>query len=494
MDRRWLGWLCAGAVVAGCGGQIDNTASTDSELGGGSRLVLLVSRDDTGTLGTLADGKAAQVLRGDPTQHPFFQSLGTNGRACISCHVPSAGWTISPEAVQLRFTNPLDPHSRACLLDPTRCPAEHDPAKFGLDPLFRTVDGSNSPKADVSTTYARLDAYSMLLTKAVIRVGIGIPDGAEFSLAAVDDPYGYASAKELSLFRRPLPATNLATAVDDTATLSSVMWDGRETLAGHTIFDDLADQANSATLGHAQAKMPLDDATRGKIVDFETHLHTAQMFDEEAGDLGSRGAHGGPFALAQQIFYAGINDVLAGDPKTHKPFDKDAMTLYDAWAGQHDDDKAAVARGQKLFDEKPIAIKGVGGLNDALGQPVIPGFCTTCHDSPNYGHHSLPLPINIGTADGARRTPDLPLYTLKNNATGETVQTTDPGRALISGKWKDIGKFKGPILRGLAGRAPYFHNGAAASLRDVVEFYDGRFGIGFTEEEKEDLVAFLRTL
>jgi cytochrome c peroxidase len=74
------------------------------------------------------------------------------------------------------------------------------------------------------------------------------------------------------------------------------------------------------------------------------------------------------------------------------------------------------------------------------------------------------------------------------------VQTTDPGRALITGKWKDISRFKGPTLRGLASRAPYFHNGSADSLERVVNFYDTRFGIGFTPAEKRDLVAFLQTL
>ena len=71
---------------------------------------------------------------------------------------------------------------------------------------------------------------------------------------------------------------------------------------------------------------------------------------------------------------------------------------------------------------------------------------------------------------------------------------TDPGRAMISGKCKDIGRFKGPILRGLASRAPYFHNGTAATLMDVLNFYDQRFGIGFTEQQKTDLVNFLNTL
>ena len=57
-----------------------------------------------------------------------------------------------------------------------------------------------------------------------------------------------------------------------------------------------------------------------------------------------------------------------------------------------------------------------------------------------------------------------------------------------------MARFKGPILRGLAARPPYFHNGSAASLADVVDFYDGRFAIGFTSQEKSDLGAFLRSL
>jgi cytochrome c peroxidase len=88
----------------------------------------------------------------------------------------------------------------------------------------------------------------------------------------------------------------------------------------------------------------------------------------------------------------------------------------------------------------------------------------------------------------------MPLYTLQRTSTGETIQTTDPGRALITGKWKDIGRFKGPVLRALSGRAPYFHNGSAADLAAVVSFYDARFAIGLSAQEKSDLVAFLQTL
>jgi cytochrome c peroxidase len=154
-----------------------------------------------------------------------------------------------------------------------------------------------------------------------------------------------------------------------------------------------------------------------------------------------------------------------------------------------------VLRGQSLFNGKSIRITGVKGLNDDLSVPVLQGTCTTCHDTPNAGNHSIPAPLDIGLTDASRRTPDLPLYTLRHkDSPFETIQTTDPGRALITGKWRDIGRFKGPILRAVATRAPYFHNGSAKDLAAAVDFYDQRFTIGLTDDEKSDLVAFLRTL
>jgi len=65
---------------------------------------------------------------------------------------------------------------------------------------------------------------------------------------------------------------------------------------------------------------------------------------------------------------------------------------------------------------------------------------------------------------------------------------------MITGKWADIAKFKGPILRALAARAPYFHNGAAATLDEAVDFYNDRFHLDLTPREHADLVAFLRSL
>jgi len=78
--------------------------------------------------------------------------------------------------------------------------------------------------------------------------------------------------------------------------------------------------------------------------------------------------------------------------------------------------------------------------------------------------------------------------------TGQTLRTTDPGWGLVTGRCMDVGKFKVPTLRGLAGRPPYFHNGLAATLEDVVGSYERRFAIGLSPAETHDLVAFLRAL
>lgn len=505
MDRRVTPARTAAAVAfaacialaAGCA--VDDESYGESEQAVNYRLNALEFPNPRGTSRTFTDNPKVSLKRNAILSQPFFQAFGTNGRVCGHCHMPGEGWSITPALVQRRFTHPIDLSDPDCLLDSRTCAAELDPESYGLDPIFRTVDGSNSPLADVSTAAAREAAYSMLLSKAVIRVGIGIPPDADFELAAVDDPYGFASAAELSLFRRPLPATNLRLPPVDgelgVPILTAVMWDGRVARAGHDIIGDLLDQANGATMGHAQATAGLTEAQRDAILEFETGLHTAQSSDSDAGNLRALGGHGGPdWLAANQDFYLGINDVVAGDYQTGAPFDPHVFTIYDAWAGSPNASRAQIARGQELFNSKPIAISGVKGLNDVLGIEVIPGTCTTCHDAPNYGHHSVKLPINIGTADAALRTPDLPLYTLRNKTTGETIDTTDPGRALVTGRWRDIGKFKGPILRGLAARPPYFHNGMAANVAEVIEFYDTRFAIGFTPAERADLAAFLLAL
>ncbi|HEY3851681.1 MAG TPA: hypothetical protein VGL87_11950, partial [Steroidobacteraceae bacterium] len=178
-----------------------------------------------------------------------------------------------------------------------------------------------------------------------------------------------------------------------------------------------------------------------------------------------------------------------------------------------------IAAGEALFDSAPLQISNVRGLNDnaALGGPsTFTGTCTTCHDAPNVADHSFPLPLDIGTGHSTLPSvepdaniaaglaelsmPDLPVYLIGgcpnpfNPGEPESFYTTDPGKALVSGLCSDFNRGKGPILRGLAARAPYFHNGAAANLDELVNFYNLRFQMNLTEEQKEDLVAFLNSL
>ena len=130
--------------------------------------------------------------------NPFFQDLGTNGRRCVTCHLPDQGWSIAAEKVQALFT-----------------------VTQGLDPIFRPNDGSNcNHDIDTTTIRGRANAYSLLRNRGLIRVGIDVPADAEFEVTAVQNPYGCNEMTTLSMYRRPLPATNLRA-------LSAVMWDGR---------------------------------------------------------------------------------------------------------------------------------------------------------------------------------------------------------------------------------------------------------------------------
>jgi cytochrome c peroxidase len=456
-----------------------------SRVNGQSLPNLFPFPNDAGILATYNAGGGPIDLAG-----PFFQSLGTNGRSCGSCHRPAQGWSISPPELKTRFE-----------------------LTQGRDPIFRRNDGSNcNHDIDTSTVQGRRKAYSLLTERGLIRIAIAPPAGAEFEVAGVRNPYGCNETQSLSMYRRPLPSTNLRF-------LSTLMWDGREsstqtgtqritysTNPGDLLFD-LAHQSLDATTGHAEGSRPLTPQQQQAIVNFEMALFTAQVYDYQAGLL-SAGAAGGPAAIAIQTapaFFIGINDPLGENPRG-VAFTPVIFNLFDAWLKQksggddyNDDRNSArmrILRGQKLFNSKPIQIVGVGGLNDDLNVAVIPGTCGTCHDSPNIGNHSVSAPLNIGVGDvdSPLDVSYLPVITLQNRVTHEIKRTTDPGRALITGLWRDIGRLKGPILRGLPSRAPYFHNGSAASLNEVIEFYEKRFHIGFTPQEKRDLIAFLNTL
>ena len=152
--------------------------------------------------------------------------------------------------------------------------------------------------------------------------------------------------------------------------------------------------------------------------------------------------------------------------------------LFDAWIGSSDPRRAQIARGQELFN------------NPNPGGPR----CNACHNTANNGTNFNDLLFDVRVASAEARTPDLPLYTIRNRATGEERQLTDTGRGNVTGLWIDLGRFKTPTLRALAARAPYFHNGIAATLEDVVRHYERHLGFVFSDQERADLVAFLKAL
>ena len=270
-----------------------------------------ISTDPSGALQTInANGRTN-------TNGAFFQSLGTNGRSCSTCHVADQAMSMSPPQIQERFAQ-------------TR----------GRDPLFAAFDGANCPNGNTS----QAAAHSLLLSHGLIRIPLAVPANAQFTVTVVHDPYGCALVTDpatrvltLSTYRRPLPTTNLGF-------LSTIMFDGRESPAGATtalgtvstfkanLNNDLTQQAIHATLIHAQAAVAPTAQQLADILSFELGLTTAQVFDREAGYLHAGGALGGALNLLEEKpdYYPGINDVLGADP-FGIPFDSSSMTLYAAW-------------------------------------------------------------------------------------------------------------------------------------------------------------------
>ncbi|MEO6338816.1 MAG: hypothetical protein ABIO39_02155, partial [Caulobacteraceae bacterium] len=165
--------------------------------------------------------------------------------------------------------------------------------------------------------------------------------------------------------------------------------------------------------------------------------------------------------------------------------------------------KASVARGSDIFFSRPFWISGAMHINTVgLGSPAK-RTCATCHNMHMTGMDLSAGWMDLGTTNApwASESPELPLFKVTCNKEvaphpflGRVIYTQDPGRALISGKCNDVGTIVMQQFRGLSARAPYFSNGSAKSLRGVVDFYDRRFNIRYTEQERDDLVNFLSVL
>jgi hypothetical protein len=444
----------------------------------------------------------------------FFQSLGENGRSCVTCHNPPSGMGLSLKNIKARFRSNLN------------------------DPLFAPVDGANCPdQVPAALTSGALvggrkgqskralrEAYSALLTKGLIRIPIAVPIGAEFTVSIVSDRPGCNTSPNtvfnrtsdgrpiLSMYRRPIFSASLRFKVPNdnaNAAPTNVMWDGRE--------PNLFSQAISATLGHAQALNPPTEAQLQQIVDFETKFFSAQLIDKTARRLDADGATGGPVHLSTR----------STAPPTGFP-PPPAFDEYTNWANRTGNAKAnqqgSIERGQAIFNgtapRSTFIMANVGGFNDfeiAPGVPIgnpapFPFSCSGCHGFPHAGSELVFPPqrdigtggqaSNLATADGGvgpLPAGDLPIFKFDCSSNphpfyGTQIITNDPGTGLITGKCKDIGKKTVPAMRGLASRAPFFSDGSAKDLRAVVDFYVKRFNMLLEEQDKRDLTNFLAAL
>ena len=449
--------------------------------------------------------------------HPFFEPIGTNGRACVSCHQPANAMSLSVAAIQERWR-----------------------ATKGTDPIFAAIDGMNCPGLPAGDPAS----HSLLLERGLFRVFLPWPpvthDGTavdpEFSIEVVRDPtgcntsprYGLTSATpEISVYRRPRPVANtkyfthhgfgvtsfvgkgpLATVRDAETGLPTSM-----NMMADARVSTLKTQAMSAAQSHLQIAGALDEARLRKIVEFEAQVYSAQVRHRAAGDLMEPG---GPPGFGVRNLAAASTGVL-GNNTTQWVFPVgDVWKKLDTPAGATDAPRnrmrESIARGHDVFMFRTFWIRDSMHLNTVgLGNPAK-RTCATCH-----GMHMTGMDVANGWMDlGAtnlpwareeplnpwnQRKPQMPLFKITCKASaaphaflGRTIYTQDPGRALVTGKCTDVGSIVMQQFRGLAARAPYFANGSAESIRDLVDFYDRRFNIGYTAQERDDLINFLSAL
>jgi hypothetical protein len=432
--------------------------------------------------------------------HPFFEPLGTNGRACVTCHQPANAMTISAASIRERWS-----------------------ATQGKDPLFAAVDGSNCP----DLPQEKESSHSLLLNRGLIRLAIPWPPEKgkpEFSIEVVSDPtgcnasagYGLHSAHPaVSVFRRPRMAANLKYVTNPhpqfalkLGGLADLDPETSEPVSMNFMADarepSLRSQARNAVLQHEQGKQALSDATLERLVEFEKQVYAAQIVDAKAGELAEAG---GPPALGPRAM-AGHRTGVLGDNDYDPVFQ-----LFDAWKqpGQsaQAEFRASVARGNDIFMFRQFWLRDATHINSiGLGNP-LKRTCATCHNAQMTGQDLSAGWVDLGTTNYPTWTEpplysesrELPVFkiTCDHDAPphpylGRVIYTSDPGRALISGRCIDVGSIVMQQFRGLAARAPYFSNGSMKSLRELVDFYDRRFDMKLTELEKQDLVNFLGVL
>jgi cytochrome c peroxidase len=463
----------------------------------------------------------------------FFQSLGTNGRTCFSCHQPQNNWSTTPTTLLTTYVTTL-----------------------GKDPVFAPVDGADCPTTgSAANTFGLkfIQARQQLFTKGNFRIFLTAPTNPQWAFVSVssdptgcemDPKYGLPSGG-LSFYRRPLPATNVI--YDNPGRrkdangnpIPNIMWDTRE--------PSLENQFIDATMTHAQGAVQPNATQIGQGVSFQSGSFTAQTYNFVAGDLtgtDGSGATGGPMAMynysnttlpppagTRGLAGCALNVLPCPGSTISNPAPTPGfveMSAYATYTGGNTAAaqamRASIQRGEAIFNTRTFTINGVTGLTD-IGRTVAAsqvGTCSTCHNNANVGNDTFNDPKHLGVGDNSYvaagqasangsttlpMTPDQPVFTFlcpvgsinyfsnpvigPDGNTYDQFQTSDPGVGWISGSCNDLGKFKVSALRGIGARPPFFHGGEAATMTDVVNFYNNRFNIGLSAQDVIDLTNFM---
>ena len=225
-----------------------------------------------------------------------------------------------------------------------------------------------------------------------------------------------------------------------------------------------------------------------------------------------------------------IVDIVRSDPEYVKAFEAvfgksgDAITMDEVTKAIAAFERTLVA-GNSPFDRYFY-----GGEEDALTPAQKRGFdlfankgrCVSCHVieqtqalfTDNRFHN-----IGVGINDIQDDVPGLAHEFLKAEATASEVdvevltnnKTSELGRFAVTRDFDGLGGFKTPTLRNVDVTAPYMHDGSLGTLDDVVQHYNnggvtnegdpvndflsgGIRPLGLTDEEINDLVAFMKAL
>ena len=354
-----------------------------------------------------------------------FKELGSNGRACADCHMPSENFQLSPAAARARFERLIARRVRNPNAD---------------DPLFRPVDAD-----DFRLNGDAASDFSNLVDNGLVRVTMPLP----LNVRLIDPATGQPSDEtSVDLWRAVTPVLNVAiTGPDDTlpiwppgAPRVPIMGqdpNGPNRQGGYqhdARFATLQEQARGAFLAHAE--MTTEPPTRllDDLAAFQQALFSSRRVRRLAEAILSGSTFPDPDPELNELEQQGKAVFNRACAQCH------GGTLHPSTSTP----EAAIVR--------PIV--RYHNIQAQCPHPATDGF--------------LPCPARL---ERNARTYQI---TLANGST-QTFRTSDPGRLLLTGQLADLGMMDNTNLRGISRTAPYFHNNSAATLEQVLDHYTAFF-------------------